>query len=539
MKRSALIVILCLCLWPNVYSQTDNSVLQPPRKGLTPLSWPDLTKLEESVREQVAAEQNALAAVVKNPASSDVVLSEAYGKLGQLYHAYSLTVPARDCYLNANVLAPKDFRWIYLSGKLDQQDGSFEGAIRRYRSARTLKPDYVPTLVNLGNIFLELNRLDEASESFKAALALNANNASTHYGLGQVAMSRRNYSEAVDHFEKTLALAPAANRVHYSLAMAYRGLGDTEKARAHLAQQGNVSLRVHDPLVDGLRDSVTGERIFVSRGKLAFEARRYEDAAAEFRKALEAKPDSFTARVNLGAVLTQLGDRKGAMEQFEEAIRVDPSKTSAHYNLAVLLAGDNKHEQAIGHLRSVLSIDAGDNGARFLLAQELAKTGQTEAAIAEYSRTVEADPANESALLEFVKLVYPKGEFKRALDALKKGHALFPQKGRTVIVLAYVLATSPDLQLRDGAQSLDLAQKVYNATRAAQHGALVALALAELGRCSEAVEWQRGSIAAAEQSGNTDLKTKLQATLKNYEQTSACRPAADASLAELPLFEKN
>ena len=537
MKRSALIVILCLCVWPSVCAQTDDSVLHPPRKELTALSWPDLTNLEESVREQVAAEQKELATVVRNPASSDAVLSEAYGKLGQLYHAYSLTAAARDCYLNASVLAPKDFRWIYLLAKLDQQDGRVDDAIRRFQSARTLKPDYVPTLVNLGNIFVELNRLDEASESFKAALALNANNASTHYGLGQVAMSRRNYSEAVERFEKTLALAPAANRVHYSLAMAYRGLGDTEKARAHLAQQGNVSLRVQDPLVDGLRDSVTGERVYVNRGKLAFEARRYEDAAAEFRKALEAKPDSFTARVNLGAALTQLGDRKGAMEQFEEAVRVDPSKTSAHYNLAVLLAGDNKHEQAIRHLRSVLDIDAGDNGARFLLGQELAKTGQTDAAVAEYSRTVEADPANETALLEFVKLVYSRGEFKRALDALKKGHALFPQKGRTVIVLAYVLATSPELQLRDGTQSLDLAQRVYNATRAAQHGALVALALAELGRCSEAADWQRRSIAGAEQSGNTNLKTKLQATLKQYEQSSACRPAADASLAELPLFE--
>src|SRR5215218_2393310 len=115
---------------------------------------PDLSNLEESVREQITTAQAVLAAAAK---SSSTNLSEEYGKLGQIYHAYSLNSAARDCYLNANLRAPKDFRWIYLLGKLDHQEGRAEDAIRRYRAARTLRPDYVAVLVNLGNIFLELN----------------------------------------------------------------------------------------------------------------------------------------------------------------------------------------------------------------------------------------------------------------------------------------------------------------------------------------------------------------------------------------------
>src|SRR6185503_6546999 len=230
----------------------------------------------------------------------------------------------RDCYLNAAQLAPKDFRWIYLLAKLDQQEGRFDDAIRRYQLARAFRPDYVAVHVNLGNIFLELNRLEDAQESFSTALDVDKNNPAAHYGLGQVAVSKRSYADAVDHFQKTLAEVPEANRVHYSLAMAYRGLGDAEKAKAHLAQQGPVGVRVADPLVDGLRDLITGERVYLARGKVAFEAQRYADAVTEFRKAVAAKPDSVTARINLGAALTQVGDVNGAVEQFEEALRLEP-----------------------------------------------------------------------------------------------------------------------------------------------------------------------------------------------------------------------
>jgi tetratricopeptide (TPR) repeat protein len=513
-------------------------VLQPPRKGLNVVHWPDLTTLEESVLEQVVTLQTELTATAKDPRVSDAVLSEGYGKLGQLYHAYSLISPARDCYLNAAVLAPKDFRWIYLLAKLDQQEGRFDDAIRRYQVARTLRPDYVAAPVNLGNIFLELNRLDDARENFQAALMIDKDNPAVNYGLGQVAMARRNYAEAVKYFEKTLAAVPGASRVHYSLAMAYRGLGETEKARAHLAQQGSVGVRVADPLVDGLQELVQGERLFLSRGKVAFEAQRYADAAVEFRKAVAAKPESVTARVNLGAALTQLGDLKGAAEQFAEAIRIEPGRANAHYNLAVILARQNKHDEAIGHLRSALTAEPQDLAARFLLAQELLKSERADEALAEYSRVVQADPNNEAALFEFVKLLYRKGQFKQALDALEKGHAQFPQKGRTIVMLTYLLVTSPDLESRNGARATDLAQSVYKATGKFQHAALVALALAESGRCNEALEWQRQAIAAAEKQENTDWLTKLRADLKRYEGAQTCRPPGDQALAGLPFFEK-
>jgi len=250
--------------------------------------------LEKDVREQIKSQQYLLSAATKNPASTDAELSVAYGLMGQIYHAYSLSGPARECYVNASRLAPKDFRWIYLLAKLDQQAGDVEGAIHGFKIVNSLRPDFIAALVNLGNIYLELNRLDDALSSFSNASAVDKNSAAAYYGLGQVALAKRDYAAAVNRFQRALDLAPGANRIHYSLAMAYRGLGDAEKTKAHLAQQGTVGVRVADPLIDGLQELVQGVRIHLVRGRMALDAKRFPDAVAEFRQAVAASPDSVT-----------------------------------------------------------------------------------------------------------------------------------------------------------------------------------------------------------------------------------------------------
>lgn len=381
MLRFLCAISVCSVLWLNCYGQ----VLSPPKPTLVPIHFPDLVQLESDVRNQITAQQNSLAAAVKDPQANDAKLSAAYGAMGEIYHAYSLTAPARECYVNASQLAPHDFRWIYLLAKLDQQEGRVDEAIRRFRVVTSLRPELIAAQVNLGNIYLELNRLDDAERSFSAALEIEKQNPAAHYGLGQVALSRRRYADAITHFEKALTLAPEANRIHYALAMAYRGLQNQEQAKIHLAQQGPVGVRVADPLMDRLLELTQSVRVYLIRGKQALEARRYEEAAVELRKAIAANPESVPAHVNLGAALTQLGDLKGAAEEFEKTLAIDPNNTNAHYNLAVLFANENNHQQAIVHLQAVSTINPNDLGARFFLAQELLKSNRSEEALLEFS----------------------------------------------------------------------------------------------------------------------------------------------------------
>jgi tetratricopeptide (TPR) repeat protein len=527
-KIRSSVLLLSILAWllaahPNVSAQASGS-LPAPRANLLPLHWPDLKNLEPAARAQLESLQNELAATAKKPGITEAALSDAYGQLGRNYQAYSLNAAARECYLNASRLSPEDFRWVYLMARLDQQEDRLDEAIRRYQIARRLNPEYVAVPVSLGNIYLQLNRLEEASENFNAASAIAGSSAAALYGLGQVALSQRKFPDAVRYLEAALAAAPGANRIHYSLAMAYRNLGDTDKALAHLRQQGPVGVRVVDPLIDGLEELIKGERIHLARGKVAMDSGRYAEAVDQFRLAIAANRDSLAGHINLGGALTQTGDLKGAAEHFAEAVRIDPRNTNAHFNLAILLAKENQHVESVRHLQEVVSIEPADLSARFFLAQELLRSERRAEALVEFARVSETDPNNEEALLQLVTLLQEQRQFKQALEKLNQAHTNYPQKERTAVMLSYLLAASPQFDLRNGARALELAQAIYRAQPSAEHGALLAMALAELGRCTEAAEWQRRAIAAAEHENKTDLLAQLKSDLRLYEKGKSCRP---------------
>lgn len=523
MKLQPLILLVLLLPIVEARPQQVERVLPAPKSSLVAVHWPDLSTVEAEVRGHLSEAQSSLTTVVKTVNASDATLSEAFGLAGQIFHAYSFNSTARECYVNASRLAPKDFRWIYLIAKLDQQDGRVEDAIKNYVMVQSLNPSYAAASINLGNIFLEANRLSEARQHFAAALKIDANSPAAHYGLGQVALSERNYAEAVKYFERTLAIVSAATRVHYSLAMAYRGLGDLAKAKDHLRLQGTVGVRVADPLVDQFEEIIQGERLHLIRGRTAMDAKRYAEAADEFRKVVAASPESVAGRVNLGAALNLLGDQAGALEQFKEALRIAPENANAHFNLAVLLASQNRHKEAIPHLQSVIASNPRDSGARSLLAQAYLRSGKDDLALEQFARIVEADPGNEQALLSQVQLLFLKKQYKQALDILEKSHATFPAKTATSITLARILATSPSHDLRNGARAFELAQRTYRATGSLEHAAVISMALAELGRCSDAVEWQRKLIDAAERAEQISVGERLKKDLPLYERFP-CRP---------------
>lgn len=464
---------------------------------LLALASPDLSGLEPVVATQIR-EMQEIAAAQRT--------AEAQGELGRIYLAYSFQAAAAESFSGAARLDPRDFRWPYLLGAAHQAAGRLDEAAEAFGKALELAPETKAGYVHLGEIRLLQGRFDEAEAALRRALPMPA----ALSLLGQVALARRDFKAAAGHLEAALAAAPEANRLHHPLALAYRGLGDRTKAEEHLAKAGSVGLRASDPLLDEIGALRIGERVAIMRGRVAAQAGRHADAAAEFRRALEAQPESVEARVNLGAILGLAGDRAGAAEQLREALRLAPGNATAHFNLGSLLLEGGSAGEALPYLEAAVAGRPGDAEARQLLARALRDAGRLEQALAQYAKAVELAPGDETARLGEAETLTRLEWYGEARRKLEEGLKAIPGSGFLSHGLARLLAACPDHSIRDGARALELALAVWQARPAPAYAGTVALAYAELGRCAEAAEWQRKAGG-----GNA---------LPMYEKGPPCRP---------------
>lgn len=479
--------------------------------------------LEEAVARQLEGLRSLAVERVEDSDVGPAELAEVIGELGRHYHAYALSSAAADCYGIARRLAPGDFRWPYLLGYLRQGEGRLEEAAELYERAIEIVPA-VPALIRLGRVYADLDRAVEAEEVLRRALASDPTSSAAEAELGQVLLAEGRYEEAVALLESALEKEPRADLLYYPLALAYRGLGDRERSRMVMAQRGETGLRPADPVVDALEGLTTGERVHLLRGRAAFEAESWGEAAAAFREALAAAPESVRARINLAAALSMQGDTEPAIALLEEALEIAPGNASAHFNLAELLRAGGDSETALDHLQQAVSYERQDAELRLHLADALRDRGELEAALSHYQEAIRLDPALEAAWVGGADTLARLERYGAAADLLEQGHRTMPTSGMIAHGLARFLAACPDLSLRDGERALELALRVVAALPTVLHIRTVALANAELGRCAEAAEWIDRALTAAREQGALDLATELVDPLVRYEVGPPCRP---------------
>jgi tetratricopeptide (TPR) repeat protein len=490
-----------------------------PRAAVPPA--PDLAGLERAVGEQLAEARRALVDRLAVTDAHAPSLAAAWGGLGQLYHAYGLLDAAVPCYREAARLAPGELAWPYLLGQAERSRGDLAAARAALEEALQWGA-YAPAEVALAEVALSLGDVEAAAAAAGRALALLPGDAAALAALGQARLSQRDFAGAAAAFEQALAALPAADRLHYPLALAYRGLGDHERARQQLVLVGRTGARTPDPLLAELDAARKGELAPLLRGRRAAAARDWAAAVVEFRRAVAADPTSVRARVDLGAALAMSGDPAEARRELGAALERDPGNATAHFDLGVLLLGAGEAEAALPHLEAATAAQPTDPEALRSLGEALLALGRTADALLPLRSAVAAAPGDEAARLGEAVALLRLGRLAEARERLEEAQRLMPEQGRLTHLLARLLAASPDLALRDGARAVELAARVYAAQPGADHARTLALALAEAGRCGEAASLARSlaaQVAAAE-------KAALLAAAADWERGPPCRPAA-------------
>jgi len=499
--------------------------------SLRPVSVPDLSAIEPSVRDQFHARHSALVAQIARRGAPAADLGTAYGELGKLLMAASYFDPAEAAYLNAQALAPADARWPYYLGHLYKAKGALEKSAASFDRALQLRPDDAATLIWLGEAYLAQGRPDAARPLFGRAVALEPRSAAAHFGAGRVSLANGEHADAVTHLETALALDPRATSTHYQLGMAYRGRGDLANAEAQLAQKGNIEPRPDDPLMRALDELLESAEAYNVRGGRELEARNWPAAAEDFRKGLALRPSDPSLRHRLGTALYESGDAAGAVEQFREIIRTSPDFARAHFSLGVVMEAGGRHQEAIESFSNAVARDPGYLQARLQLARVLARNGAAEKGLAEYRQVLERDPAMKEAAFGYAMTLVRLRRYRDARDSLVSAINTYPGDPRFSYALARVLAAAPDAAVRDGARAKALADRLLTTEHSIDVGATAAMALAELGDYLQAAAVQRDVIAVAERGGLHDVVQHLIVNLNLYERRQPCRtPFTDEEL---------
>jgi protein O-mannosyl-transferase len=334
-------------------------------------------------------------------------------------------------------------------------------------------------LNNLGAIYESQGQLELALEKYRGAVRIlehrpaqryALNRALLHNNLGNLFLRRGDISTAMGEYRQSIALRPGFANAHVNLGQAFVELGD------------------------------------------------WNSALAEYETAARLQPQDADAQHRAGMALVRLGRAGEAVAHYRAAVDDDPQFATAELDLGNALLEQKKIDEAMSHYRRAAQIDPKNANAHFNLASILLQQRRLSDATKEYERVVELQPRDSQAHLTLGNALATASSGKRAVAEIEKALELAPDSISALNNLAWLLAASPDPNVRDPARAVTLAERAVQlapAPNAIIYHTLAA-AYAASRRKDEAITAAERCRQLAIEQGDTALADAVEHELEAY-----------------------
>lgn len=250
----------------------------------------------------------------------------------------------------------------------------------------------------------------------------------------------------------------------------------------------------------------------------------WRDSIHLYRHMLTFAPESGIVHNNLGLALMNRGERAAAIFHYRQSIHFDPRNALAHRNLAVALAALGNRDDAIGQFRRAIQLEPSYarayNGLGFLLRAR----GDFDAALSSFQEAVKITPHYAVAHFNLGMTLVLKGQPAEALQHLREALRLNPFLVAAMKESAWLLATHPDVSVRDRREAVRLAEGAARLTARRDPGTLdvLAAAYATDGQFDEAVRTAERALALAV-TAEEDLAGEIRQRLELYREARPYR----------------
>jgi tetratricopeptide (TPR) repeat protein len=262
------------------------------------------------------------------------------------------------------------------------QAGSEEKALPYYRRLLAMHPDLPGLRARLIGIYLRSDNWEKAAEQLRAMVAEHPTNPLLHYVLGVLALEGKQIEEAVSAFDKVLLLRPDQEDLHLDVAGAFlthrqpkEGLRVLDRTRSRFRPTFQLEFFSAIALLDlkryeeAIRHFTAAEviggafaedaldHLFYFQSGVAYErAKRFDDAAVQFEKSIERKPDFPDALNYLGYMWAEQGVHLDkALVLIEKAVNLEPENEAYLDSLAWVLHQSGRSAEALPH--QLMAID--------------------------------------------------------------------------------------------------------------------------------------------------------------------------------------
>jgi len=200
--------------------------------------------------------------------------------------------------------------------------------------------------------------------------------------------------------------------------------------------------------------------------------RDYWSAERIWRDTVDKRPDNPRARLNYGVQLAADRRLPEAEAQLREALRLKEPVAKAHLNLGSILCSEQRFEEGVPHLERAIALDPELSTAHANLGEAYGALGRRAQAAKHFALAVEGEPGNVFLLNR----------------------------------LGWLLATSPEDDVRDAARAIEVGERAVRLTSRQDPVSLdtLAAAYAEAGRFDEAAATAREALELAGTRGTAD-----------------------------------
>ncbi|HTY19451.1 MAG TPA: tetratricopeptide repeat protein [Myxococcota bacterium] len=123
--------------------------------------------------------------------------------------------------------------WFEQGCRLDTRPDRFDAAIEAYRRAIEADPDFADAHCNLGTIYHQQERPEEAAACYRRALACDPKHVEANLNLASLFEEQGRNEAALAHYKAALRVDPLRGDAQLSTALLYEKLGLRRRARDH------------------------------------------------------------------------------------------------------------------------------------------------------------------------------------------------------------------------------------------------------------------------------------------------------------------